>query len=199
MPVHPNDRDKRDCLAWSVLYGAMSAYSISKRISKWVTPDRFYTAFPYGVYPVEGLREKRREISSREGFAFSYLGKTIKDGEYLGFTFNSEQFIKIRKSFRKNATGMFKNSTEGIPKEKLPIEQRYSARFFSLKDVFGSLEFSKEQMFCLPWYYKIDNWEDYRQFMSSPESKDISRPPKYILDYHEWNPIGEDNYIEENK
>ena len=94
---------------------------------------------------------------------------------------------------------MFKNSTTGIPKDKLPIEERYSARFFSLQDVFGELKFKKEQTLHLPWYYKIDNWEDYREFMSSRESKDISRPPKYILDYHEWNPIGEDTYIEEKK
>jgi len=199
VPIHPNDRDKRDCLAWSVLHGAMSAYSVSKGISKWVTPDRFYTAFPYGVYPVEDLREKRREISSREGFAFSHLGKTIKDGEYLGFTFNSEQFIEIRKSFRKNATGMFKNSTTGIPQDKLPIEERYSARFFFLEDVFGSLEFDNQQILKLPWYHKIDNWENYCSFMSSDDKHQISRPPKYILDYHEWNPIGKDNYSEENE
>ena len=199
VPIHPNDRDKRDCLAWSVLHGAMSSYSISKRISKWVTPDRFYTAFPYGVYPVDGLREKRREISSRSGFAFSHHGRTIKEGEYLGFTFNSEQFIQIRKSFRKNATGMFKNTTAGIPKEKLPIEERYSARFFSLQDVFGQLEFDKEDVVELPWYHKINNWENYCSFLSSKEKDEISRPPKYILDYHEWNKIGEDNYNEENE
>ena len=39
VPVHPNDRDKRDCLGWSVLYGALTAYYISKNMSKWMTPD----------------------------------------------------------------------------------------------------------------------------------------------------------------
>ena len=47
VPIHPNDRDRRDCLAWSVLYGANSAYYIGKNISKWATPDKYYAAFPY--------------------------------------------------------------------------------------------------------------------------------------------------------
>ena len=94
---------------------------------------------------------------------------------------------------------MFKNSADGIPKEKLPLEERYSARFFSLQDVFGSLELDKENVIELPWYHKVNNWENYCSFLSSKEKDAINRPPKYILDYHEWNPIGEDNYIEENE
>ena len=199
VPIHPNDRDKRDCLAWSVLHGAMSAYSVSKRISKWVTPDRFYTAFPYGIYPTDSLRERRKNISSRSGFAFSHKGKTIKDGEYLGFTFSSEQFIEIRRSFRKKGTGMFKNTDHGIPQDKLPLEERYSARLFSLKDVFEDIEFDKEEIVELPWYHSVDNWEDYCNFINSENRKEIRRPPKYILDYHEWNLIGEDNYDKESE
>jgi len=34
VPIHPKDRDKRDCLSWSVVYGAMRAFSLSKIISK---------------------------------------------------------------------------------------------------------------------------------------------------------------------
>jgi hypothetical protein len=35
VPISVNDRGKRDCLSWSVLYGAVSAYKISHMISKW--------------------------------------------------------------------------------------------------------------------------------------------------------------------
>ena len=39
VPIHPRDRFKRDCLGWSVLYGANVAYWTSKQMSSWVIPD----------------------------------------------------------------------------------------------------------------------------------------------------------------
>ena len=88
---------------------------------------------------------------------------------------------------------MYINSTEGIPTEKLPLEERYSARFFSLKDVFGDIEFDQDGIVELPWYHKIDHWEGYCNFIGSENHKEIRRPPNYILDYHEWNLIGKDD------
>ena len=32
VPIHPKDRDKRDCLAWSVIYGSLRAFHISKTV-----------------------------------------------------------------------------------------------------------------------------------------------------------------------
>ena len=85
VPIHPKDRDKRDCLGWSVLHGAITAYWLSKTISKWVIPDRFYAAFPYGVYDPSELQPHRKTISSKKQFHVSYKNKTVKDNEYLGF------------------------------------------------------------------------------------------------------------------
>ena len=96
VPIHPKDRDKRDCLGWSVLYGALVAYSISKKISTYAVPNRYYTAFPYGVYPPEVLRPHRKQISSDRPFVLSFLDTTVKDGEYLGFTFDAQDFKKCR-------------------------------------------------------------------------------------------------------
>ena len=64
VPVHAKDRGKRDCLSWSILYGALTAYHISQQISKWLKPKRYYVSFPMGVYPPEILREHRNKISS---------------------------------------------------------------------------------------------------------------------------------------
>ena len=33
VPIHPKDRDKRDCLSWSVLHGAITSLKISSQIS----------------------------------------------------------------------------------------------------------------------------------------------------------------------
>ena len=139
-PIHPKDRQKRDCLAWSVLYGAQVAFDTSKQISQWVTPDRYYVAFPYGIYEPEVLREHRKEISSRRDFCLTYKDRTVRDGEYLGFTFTDKDFVAIRKHFRQNSTGMYKSTLDGsIPRDKLPLHERYSARNFSLEEVFEIL------------------------------------------------------------
>ena len=45
VPIHPKDRNRRDCLGWSALYGALSAYHISRKISKWLIPDKFIVHF----------------------------------------------------------------------------------------------------------------------------------------------------------
>ena len=194
LPIHPKDRDKRDCLAWSVLHGANSAFSISSQISKWVTPDKYYTAFPYGVYPLDFLREERRNISSENNFIVSFDNKTVRDNEYLGFTFGPSDFINIRKEFRQNATGIYKSCPAGeIPKEKLPLEERLSARFFDLKDVFQFLNVEGSRKVSCSWYHNIDNWESYSDYVGSSHQKSMIKPPKQILNYHEWNPMGKDN------
>ena len=79
VPIHPKDRDKRDCLGWSVLHGALTAYHVSSRISKWTAPDKYYAAFPYGVYPVQILRNYREDISAKKNFfSFRIFTKRLK-------------------------------------------------------------------------------------------------------------------------
>ena len=184
VPIHPNDRDKRDCLSWSVLYGASTAYNISLRISKWATPDRYYVSFPYCVYPVNFLRDHRAQISSENKFYLSYDGETVRDGKYLGFTFDEEEFIAIRSNLRKQATGLYSSTlTSGMPRETLPLDERYSARFFTLSQVFSLLNVDKSDMIEVPFYFDIDSWESYCLYLSSEERTQIKRPPKVIMDY----------------
>ena len=192
VPIHPKDRDKRDCLSWSVLYGASSAYSVSARISKWSTPGKYYVSFPYAVYPVEFLREHRTQISNNSNFCLTYEGKSVKNNNYMGFSFGPEDFKKLRKCLRDKGTGAYTSNLEnGMPREKLPIADRYSARFFDLSDVFGIYE--PQASVELPWYHAIDNWENYCSFMSSTERNEIKTPSKDILAFRELNRIGQDN------
>ena len=190
VPIHPNDRDKRDCLSWSVVYGVASVYHISKGLSKWVTPRKYYISFPYGIYDTNLLREHRKKISSEKSFCLVYDDKSVCEGEYLSFTMGEKEFFMIRDEIRKKGTGLYK----GYHDEKLPIEERYSARYFSLKDVFSVLSFDEASKIIPEWYYPIDSWNRYCEYLSSSESKGIQRPSKVLMSYHEWNKIGEDNY-----
>jgi hypothetical protein len=190
VPIHPKDRDRRDCLAWSVLYGANTAHYISKNISKWTIPDKFYTAFPYGVYDVKFLREHRKTILNEEGFFVSYNGETVKDGHYLGFCFNPEEFKEYRRHLRTTSTGGYEPSEPGeFPTDKLPLEERYSARFFSLDKVFGIGDTSGANVACVYDYYNIDSWEGLRNYLGSDHK--IYRH-NTLLTGKKFNRIGED-------
>ena len=198
VPIHPKDRDKRDCLSWSVIYGSMRAWSLSKIISKWVVPDRYYVSFPYGVHSVSSLRKHRKAISdNKKKFYISHQGKTIKDGEYLSFTFDAEDWKKFRITIREDGTGVyepgsyFDEEENTVKGNKLPIDERYSAKYFSLEKVFGQIDISDQTLLETERYFNIDNWEGYATYMGSEYAKYVAKP-KMILRYHEHNPFGKD-------
>jgi len=193
VPLSIKDYGRRDCLAWSVIHGSLTAFRISSELSKWVTPDRYYVSFPYGIYDPEAVRPYRKNISSHAPFAFSYNDKTVANGEYLGFTFDKDDFLEFRREVRKG-TGLFSsgNLREGkYPTNRLPVEERYSARFFDLERVFKHVKLDEVKE--MPWYYKADNWDGYCNFLGSQDRGKLQRPPKHILNYREWNLVGVDD------
>ena len=190
VPIHPNDRDKRDCLAWSVLHGANTSYKVSGRLSKWVVPSRYYVSFPYGIYNPSVLRERRDQIASSQPFFVSYDNKTIRDGEYLGFAFGEEEYKSYRDHLKKTSTGAYEPPPPGeYPTEKLPLEERYSARFISLDKVFGIGDTSDANIACIHDYYNIDSWEGLRDYLGSDHR--IYRH-NTLLTGKKFNRIGED-------
>ena len=193
IPINPKDRGKIDCYAWSILYGALTAYNICKKFSRWAIPDRYYVSFPFSIYPPQLAEEHRKDISSKRPFYFSSSGKTIKDGSPLGFTFNGEDFKRFRRVVR-SGTGMYtsENLLDGkYPQEKLSPDKRYSARLFTLDKVFESVTIDIAKVVELPWYFEINNWDNYRSFLASQESAEIKRPSKNILKSRELKRIGE--------
>ena len=195
VPIHPKDRDRRDCLAWSVIYGALRAFHISKTISSWVVPDKYFVSFPYGLLSTQSIFNSRSLISSTKNFYMSYGGKTIKDGEYLPFTFDKEDFKKFRRVIREG-TGKYRNvvfdkeTNRRIEAERIPTNEQYSARFFSLDKVFGCATLEGNNLAETEWYFSVDSWDKYLNFLSSEQAKKLKRP-KYFK-YHEWNPVGVD-------
>ncbi len=198
VPIHPKHRDKVDWFGWSIIYAALTIFKISVKMSKWLVPARYYVSFPYSVYDPEMVREHRKSISSSRGFYLSYEGKTIKDGEKLGFTFDKDDFVKFRRVIRKQGTKLYKAPPPGqIPKEKLPPRDRYSARHFTLQKVFGGANTDNSSVVEVPWCYSLDNWEDYVRYISSAHK--VDRPDKLFLSYREWNNIGVDTDGQEDE
>jgi hypothetical protein len=162
--IHPKDRFKRDSVAWSLLYGANSAYMVSKKISKWVVPDRYYAAFPWGVYDPSTVRDHRRSISGAGKVVVSYNNYTITDGEYLGFTFDAEDYFHLRDRFKERYSILGK----GVQKT-------------TLEELFSLLDITEHERLSIPWYNKIDNWDLYSIYISSEECKGLIPVSDFIL------------------
>tara|TARA_E500000305_G_scaffold68669_1_gene54733 strand:+ start:1323 stop:1874 length:552 start_codon:yes stop_codon:yes gene_type:complete len=181
-------------LGWSVLHGALTAFKVSNGLSRWVAPHRYYVSFPYGVYAPEFVRGYRKEISSASSFYLRCDGRTVRDGEYLGFTFDSDGAKKFRNNVREKSTGIYMPTADSTTHsiEKLPVEKRYSARHFSLDTVFNCGIIEEDRVIDIPWYYNIGSWDKYCEFIGSNERNTFTRPNKKLLSYGEWNQIGQD-------
>ena len=186
VPQHPKDRDKRDCLSWSVIYGALSSFMISSKISKWIIPDKYYVSFPYGVINPRDLMESRKLISSKNNFYVMHNNQTVQDNLYSSFTFGKDEFVKYRRNVRKG-TGRWKGSYGNM--EELPLEERWSARFFEPKDVFTDLDIDDSNVLSTDNYHNIASWEEYHRYMNSPYSSEIVKPPGDLFSYKEFNGV----------
>ena len=170
VPIHPKDRDRRDSYGWSVLYGAYSAWKVSHKISEWVCPDKYYVSFPMGVYDVGILRSHRKLINHRtQNFFLKFQDKTVKDEMLLSFTMFGEDFKRCRQAVNKKTTKTYLSPTEGekYPSERLPIEERWSARHFTFKDIFGEIDEENSKQLAVDWYCDISDWSGYRSFLGS--------------------------------
>lgn len=197
VPIHPKDRHKKN-LGWSALYGIHRANTISKDLSRWTRPGMYYVAFPYGVYNPEILKDYRERLSSEELFYLKYDNKTIRDGEYLGFSITNEEYEKYRESFLDKKTEIWKPTTKKfslltikntagkIEKNRIPSDIYEE---MGLDSVFSCGTMRDESAADLPWYYNISSWKTYVEFMSSEHIKNIFRP-KELVRYREFNPIG---------
>ena len=186
IPQHPKDRDKRDCLSWSVIYGSLVVFKTAAKISKWVIPDKYYVSFPYGLADPREVITMKSKISSQKNFYIVSEGRTVQDNIYTSFTFGKDEFIKYRRNVRKG-TGKWKGDYGNM--ELLPIEERWSARFFELKDVYIDLNLDDANVLEVENYFNITNWKEYQNYMRSDYSDKIVKPPKDLFSYKEFHGV----------
>tara|TARA_R100000426_G_scaffold87100_3_gene70353 strand:+ start:330 stop:1109 length:780 start_codon:yes stop_codon:yes gene_type:complete len=186
VPQHPKDRDKRDCLSWSVIYGALNSFKVSANISKWMIPDKYYVSFPYGLANPKEVMNTRKWYRTEKNYYMVKDNKTVQDNYYTSFTFGKEEFIKFRRNVRKG-TGKFKGDYGNM--KALPIEERWSARFFEPKDVFNNLDLDAANLLCVKDFFNITSWNEYRDYMVSDYCEQIEKPPKDLFSYKEFNRV----------
>ena len=159
VPVHPKDVGRRDCEAWGILNSAMSAYYTSKKISKWLMPNKYYVAPVYGVYEPSLVQEYRSIISSHTGaFYFTHEGSSVASGKRLGFTFDTESFVRVRKQFR----DLEKDRRKDTPRP---------GRFFQAKEIFNVVDpdfVEGATTVEVLKYSDISFWNGYVDYMAHP-------------------------------
>lgn len=178
--VNPKDRHRRDCLSWTVLHGAVTAFKILEDISSWLTPSKYYVSFPHGYFPPEQLREHRKIINSNKNVYISFNENTVKQDFFTSFTFGKEDWLEFRRVIR-TGTGRKVPGSQYDEDVLLPPEERWSARFFPLSKVFGPLNLDQAHKIEVDDFYNVRNWEEYVSFISYTRQNPIKRPNKNIL------------------
>ena len=185
VPLSIRDVNKRDNLAWSAMYGAKTAHSIISKISKWLTPDKFYISWPYGHYDPAAPRSHRRAILEGD-FALSHEECSAKDGLYLGMTLTLAQINLLFSQVREKSSGLWVDPETRT--QMLSREERYSYRNLALSEVFESLEMVNYTYGPVDKYNSLDCWSSYCSFLATGPT--VTRPK--LLKYSEWNEIGID-------
>lgn len=188
VPVHPKDRDRRDSYGWSALYGMYSAWYVASRLSRWIVPEKYYVTFPHSMFNIYSLRENRQLISHHQNnFFLSHNGETVKDNKHLPFTMFGEDFKNCRRYVNKETTHTYENlkEHEKYPSKKLPIDERWSARKFSIGKVFSQVDESSAQTRQLEWFWDASDWDGYREYLSSENF--IQKPSNSLTATHKHN------------
>ena len=169
VPVHPKDRDRRDSYGWSALHGVYSAWRVATLISHWVVPDKYYISFPLSIHNVYNLRKYRRQISEiSKNWFLTYEGKSIKDNLPLPFTLSGDDYIQCRRHVNHLTTKEFIKPPPGeLPSEKLPLEERWSARSFDFAAIFEKINEEGAHKQEAEWFYDLSTWEGYQAFLGS--------------------------------
>ena len=89
---------------------------------------------------------------------------------------------------------MFANEVDenGIPNRMLPIEERYSARWFHLEDVFIELDNQVDNSIEIDEFFDLSSWDNYRNYLSSELAKNTQRPSEHVLKFKEFGSISLD-------
>ena len=186
--VNPKDRFRRDCTAWSVIHGALTAFKVMAKISDWMTPTKYYVSFPHGYFPAWQLRDHRKQIASDQSCFISFNGETVKDDNFMSFTFGKEEWLDFRRIIR---TGTGKRVPGSKPEDDLLLDpsERWSARFFPLSKVFEPLSLETSHEIKVDNYFNLRNWEEYCDFISASRNIVIRRPSKSVLYGTRFNPV----------
>jgi len=168
--IKPKDQKRRDSYGWSILEGIHASYMTSLKISKWLTPEKYFISFPFGVFDIYFIRQHRKLIREKQkNLFFKYNGQSVVDNQYLPFTMTGEDFKLCRRAVNQKTTREYlpPSPPQKYPSHKLPLHQRWSARHFTLSEIYEPLGENPHTSVDLEWYHDVSTWSGYVKYISS--------------------------------
>ena len=181
VPCNPRDVNKRDSLGYAVLHGAKKASMVSASLSKWIVPQKYFVTSPYCAYHYSQFLDIRTNFRKEDEFFFFTNNKdqTIKDDLHLPFIASPKMLNECRRDVHAKSTSIWAKGDWKDHRDKLPAKEQYSARNFSLAQVFSSLPDENFSKIRLEWYWEIKDWQGYTEFMASHNY--LKRPSDNVL------------------
>ena len=179
--IKPKDQNKRDSYGWSILEGIHAAYMTSLKISKWLTPEKYFISFPFGVFDIYFIRQHRKLIRNKQqNLFFKHNGQSVVNNQYLPFTMTGEDFKLCRRAINQKTTREYlpPSPNHQYPTQKLPLAERWSARYFELDEIFDAVDETNANKVELAWYYDVSCWDGYRDFLASDFS--LNKPADHL-------------------
>jgi len=122
-------------------------------------------------------KKKRKSISSKNPFYFSYKETTVCDGIPLGFTFDASEWKRARDIIKSNSKTYYAPlEGEQMPRTRLPTKERLKSRHYNLHDVFKGAPLVNAEINELDWYYDLTKWDEYCKLLTDEHHKDLERP-----------------------
>lgn len=145
--VHPRDRTKRAGPVWDVLNTCLTVYHFSKKISRWVVPEKYYITGCFGVHDPESMMKYRKTILGDDNVMFTHKDLSFLDDEHLPFTLDS---------------GSIKNILYNL-KNKSVFSSLTQILFSDIIDIIGD----DVEKIEINEYYPCYEWVDYTRMISS--------------------------------
>lgn len=153
---------------YAILFGARKIDYIVHTTSEYLSPDKFWIAFPHGVYEHRFLDRLQKVVRRTDCNLFlSYDSDTIRDGKPMGFSLKTTDISGLVAYYRKDHFYRNLHSFEYQSRYRLFMRERQKR--VTLEDVFKylTIEPDRDIVLELPWYSQIEKFEGYRQYMST--------------------------------
>lgn len=185
VPIPMRDYTLVDSLGWAALVGARMANYVSKKLQPWPKADAFLVCFPHGIISPNYMTEMRPIIKScrvddkRQNLPlFSCGGETILNDKMLPLLLSQTDIAKLKK---------FHYDENKILRPRVLNGQVFFLRYFNkdyekkrlqecmtpLIDFFQDVFYPARALKEVSWYYQVDTWGKYRQFLASSAATEI--------------------------
>jgi hypothetical protein len=140
------------------------------------------------IFDIYFIRQHRKLIRDKtKNLFFTYNGQSVVNNQYLPFTMTGEDFKQCRRAINKKTTREYLPPlpNQQYPSQKLPLHERWSARHFTLSDIYEPLGSQQRTEIELEWYFDVSRWDSYADYISSKYSinkplDELTRPRQHV-------------------